>query len=103
MRPKHLRGFKTRSVLESRVVSETKKAAKAAGFEHRKVKYENRNGAPDSWFFAHGGRLIIIEFKAPGKEPEEHQMREIKKLCDMGFTVFVVDNVEFGKAIFDAY
>lgn len=103
MRPKHLRNFKQRTVLEARVVSETKKAAKAAGFQHRKMKYENRNGAPDSWFFAPGGRLIIIEFKAPKKEPEEHQIREIRKLRDMGFSVFVVDNVEFGKAIFDAY
>ena len=103
MRPKHLRNFKQRTVLEARVVSETKKAAKAAGFQHRKMKYVGQNGCPDDFFWGQNGNLIIIEFKAPGKEPEEHQAREIARLRKLGFKVFVVDNVEFGKAIFDAY
>ena len=100
MRPKHLRGFKTRSVLESRVVSETKKAAKAAGFEHRKVRYVNHNGCPDDWFFGYEGRLIIIEFKAPHKQPEEHQVREIRRLRRRGFEVHVIDNEAAGRALF---
>ena len=90
-------------VLEARVVRKTKEAAKRAGFEHRKVTYANRNGAPDDFFFGPGGRLIIIEFKAPGKEPEQHQWREIKLLRNLGFAVYVVDNEEYGALIFDAY
>lgn len=101
MRPKHLRNFKQRTVLEARVVSETKKAAKAAGFQHRKMKYVGQNGCPDDWFFGYDQRLIIIEFKAPDKEPEEHQAREIRRLRRRGFEVYVIDNEAAGRALFN--
>lgn len=87
-------------VLEARVVRKTKEAAKAAGFEHRKMTYASRNGAPDDWFFGFDGLLIIIEFKAPGKEPEDHQVREIKRLRNRGFNVYVIDNEIDGMALF---
>lgn len=68
---------------------------------HRKVKYDNRNGAPDDWFFGFEGDLIIIEFKKPGAVPEDHQAREIKKMRVRGFKVFVIDNEEDGKKLFE--
>lgn len=88
-------------VLEAKVVSETKKAAKRAGFEHRKVSYVNRNGAPDDWFFGFGGRLIIVEFKAPGEAPRDNQASEIKRLRLRGFEVYVIDTVEAGVKLFE--
>ena len=104
MRPKWLRNKKLpKSALEAAVVKAGKAAAKKAGFIHRKVKYEGRNGAPDNFFFGPNRTLIIIEFKAPGEEPEAHQWVEIKLLRKMGFCVFVVDNQEFARLIFDDY
>lgn len=100
LKPRWLKDHKTRSVSEEFVVKETKKAAKKAGFEHRKIKYANHNGAPDDWFFGFDGRLIIIEFKAPGKAPEDHQWREIRKLRNRGFEVHVIDNADDGVALF---
>ena len=101
MRPKWLRGApKKKNALEEQVVKETKKAAKKAGFEHRKVKYVNRNGACDDWFFGYDAVLIIIEFKAPGKEPDPHQWAEIRRLRRRGFVVHVIDTVEAGRALF---
>lgn len=91
---------KHETILEAKVVNETKKAAKAAGFEHRKVVYVGRNGCPDDFFFGFDGQLIIIEFKAPGKEPEPHQAREIEMLRKRGFDVRVIDNVADGVAVF---
>ena len=93
---------KHEDILEAKVVKETKKAAAAAGFEHRKVVYQNRSGAPDDWFFGCDGLLIIIEFKRPGKEPEEHQWREIRMLRRRGFKVYVIDSVEAGTALFES-
>ncbi len=89
------------AVLESYIEKKVIAAAEAAGFMQRKVKYINRNGAPDRWFFGPGGQLIIIEFKKAGEKPDLHQEREIKRLRDRGFKVYVIDNVEDGKALFE--
>ena len=48
------------AVLESYIEKKVIAAAEAAGFMQRKVKYINRNGAPDRWFFGPAGQLIII-------------------------------------------
>lgn len=89
------------TVLESYIVSQTKKIAKAAGYIHRKVVYQNRRGAPDDWFFGQDGDLIIIEHKRPGEVPDPHQEREIKRLRDRGFNVYVVDDPAKARAIFN--
>lgn len=86
---------------EGYVVRQTKKAAKAAGYIHRKINYANRNGAPDDWFFGFDGDLIIIEFKATDKTPEPHQEIEIKELRKRGFKVYVIDSAEAGKGLFE--
>lgn len=101
-RGRQIRNRRGNAVLESYVVRETKKAAKLAGFHHKKVKYVGSNGAPDDWFFGFGGELVIIEFKAPGKSPEDHQLAEISRLRRRGFTVYVVDSAEVGIEIFRA-
>lgn len=101
MYPRQIRNRRKHGILEAKVVKATKAAAKKAGFEHRKVKYDGRNGAPDDWFFGFDGLIIIIEFKRPGKEPEAHQELEIKRFKKRGFKVYVIDNEEDGKALFE--
>lgn len=88
-------------VLESYIVEQSKRIAKAKGYLHRKVVYQNRRGAPDDWFFGWDGELIIIEHKRPGEKPEPHQKREIDRLRERGFNVHVVDNVEKARALFN--
>ena len=88
------------TLLEGGIVLNTIRAAKRAGYIHRKVVYQNRHGAPDDWFFGHGGDLIIVEHKRPGKSPEAHQEREIARLRTKGFKVYVVDSIDAGNALF---
>lgn len=89
---------------------------KTLGGEVRKVRFLDRNGAPDRLVllpdkyrnFRHDGphgtsyreKLIRkaatfwVELKAPGKTPEAHQMREHQRLRDMGQVVLVIDTLE---------
>jgi hypothetical protein len=62
-----------------------------------------RKGAPDRWFFAPGGRLLIVEFKAPGGGVLSfHQNKAIRWLRAFGFEVHVIDDIDEGMALFDA-
>lgn len=80
--------------------------AKALGGEVRKVKWISRRGAPDrivmvphTIYTANGistslriPRTIWVELKAPGAEPEPHQLREHVRMREMGQRVEVVDS-----------
>lgn len=86
---------------------------KALGGEVRKVKFLDRNGAPDRLVML-PRRLVSfrgsgtgasesgfirevscwVELKAPGKKPEAHQLREHQRLRDMGQVVLVIDALE---------
>ncbi|MEL4071679.1 hypothetical protein WKW50_16160 [Ochrobactrum sp. GPK 3] len=89
------------NVGESEVVKTTNAGAKNADFIHRKVVYQGRRGAPDDWYFGHGGRLIIVEHKRPGKKPDPHQVKEIERLRERGFDVRVVSTVAAAKRLFE--
>ena len=69
--------------------------AEAAGWIVRKVQWIGRRKAMDR-FFLKGGRIVLIEFKAPGKSPDELQQREIDRFADAGADVHVIDNVRSG-------
>lgn len=68
-----------------------KRVAELGGF-HRAVVYQGRNGSPDDWCFFDNGLLLIAECKTTGEKPRPDQEREIKRLRDKGFKVFVVDS-----------
>lgn len=78
------------SVIEKYLVEQVKKRG---GFT-RKVNYQARKGAPDQWCFFPGGRLLMIECKAPGRKPEPLQIYEMEKLRGMGFLPEWVDSKE---------
>lgn len=75
-------------VIETEVVN----AAKRAGWIVRKLKWIGRRAGMDR-FFLKGGRIVLIEFKAPGEDPEPLQRREIKRFRDAGAEVHVIDSV----------
>ena len=88
--------------LELEVEKKVTDYAKRLGWIVRKVVFQGRRGAPDRWFFGPGGRLVIIEFKAPGGVISYHQSKIMKKLKELDFEVHVVDEIAAGKRIFDA-
>lgn len=88
---------------------------KALGGEVRKVRFLDRNGAPDRLVllpmrnpklvaaFEHFNlpvdairptQTVWVELKAPGKKPKAHQLREHQCLRDMGQVVLVIDTLE---------
>lgn len=74
--------------------------ARQLGWYVRRMKYLDRRGCPDSWFFR-DGLVVIVEFKKDGKEPNIQQVRRHYELAAAGFKVHVIDNVEDGCALFD--
>lgn len=62
--------------------------AEANGWVARKVQYPNRAGCPDRFFFK-AGRLVMIEFKRPKGKLSDGQVREHKRLHEVGWPVYV--------------
>lgn len=80
---------------EGKVKEHLKKAIQKVGGTLRKLSYEGRAGAPD-WLvlFPALGLFWMVELKAPGKKPTEHQLREHDVLRRSGIHVHVVDGTE---------
>ena len=76
------------------------KWAEDRGWFVRKIAYVGRRNAADRLFIK-GGRVVFVEFKAPGKDPRPGQEREIKRLRDAGAEVHVIDDMDDGRALFD--
>lgn len=58
----------------------------------RKVKWINRNGAPDDMIWVPGWRWPkMVEMKAPGKKLQPHQQREHNRLHRMGVETAKLD------------
>ena len=103
---------------EGKVRTYLRKRAKALGFEHRKLRWIGRRGAPDEYVFWPEGMISTFprepvgptplglrpvglrrvplaayaEVKRLGEVPEAHQQREIDRLRDAGHVVYVVDS-----------
>ena len=86
------------SVIEKKVSD----YAKLLGWLAYKFSSPQNSGVPDHIYFREG-RTILIEFKALGKKPSKLQVRHIKRLQEQLIPVFVVDSIEKGKDIFNAY
>jgi hypothetical protein len=77
---------------------------KAMGGEVRKVQWVGRRGAPDrlvmlpralhNEFGMLTSCTVWVELKAPGKKAEPHQLREHKRMQNMGQRVVVIDSIE---------
>lgn len=80
-------------MLEYHVEQKAIKRAKECGFICRKVQWIGRRGAPDRLFSRADTGPFFVEFKAPGKTLDPHQIREIAKLRAAGLRVHVVDSL----------
>ena len=69
--------------------------AKKQGCITMKLSGSNQRGQPDRMFIK-SGRMLFIEFKAPGKLPTALQRRWLSDLSNEGAAVFVCDNIASG-------
>lgn len=85
------------------IEKEVTKHAVSLGWRQRKMEFVGRRGCPDRWFKRAQGQLVIIEFKDPNGKLSVAQKREINWLTANGFNVHVVDSIQQGREIFDAW
>ena len=90
-----------RKLLEKDIESKVVRYAEKKGWRGMKFVSPNYRSVPDRIFFRHPGRVFFIEFKKGGEKPTEKQQREIDRLKAEGFSVFVVDDVQYGYSVID--
>lgn len=68
--------------------------AKKLGVEHIRLSFRPgvKAGWPDDLFLIPGGRPLLMEFKAPRKEPTPLQNERLCTLLDLGYDACWVDN-----------
>lgn len=76
--------------------------AKQRGLLVYKFTSPARAAVPDRMFITPEGRVFFIEMKRKGAKATAPQKREHDRLRGHKVTVFVVDDVEFGRAMIDA-
>ncbi len=52
------------------------------------------SGVPDRMICLPKGRIYFVELKTSGKSPRPLQLLQIKQLCELGFSVYVIDSKE---------
>ncbi len=84
------------SLLESKIIAHCKQR----GILCYKFSSPARRGVPDRQMI-HNGKVLFLELKALGKEPDTLQRRELKRLQDQGMTATWCDNYEDAVQIID--
>lgn len=74
--------------------------AKSKGCLTLKLSGQNQKGQPDRMFL-HYGRVLFVEFKAPGKRPTALQARWLDRLTYNGFHASSCDDIDKGKHLVD--
>lgn len=73
--------------------------AESRGWFEVKIQSTSKKGFPDR-FYARKGRILLVEYKAPGEEPTTQQKKRHKELREQGVEVFVIDKLEVAYGIF---
>ena len=74
--------------------------AKTKGCLTLKLSGQNQKGQPDRMFLR-DGRIMFIEFKAPGKRPTALQARWLERLTEHTFAATFCDDIDVGKSFID--
>ena len=85
---------------ESTIEREVCAYAKTKGCLTLKLSGQNQKGQPDRMFLRNG-RVMFIEFKAPGKRPTALQARWLDRLTEHEFHATSCDDIEAGKRLID--
>jgi hypothetical protein len=81
--------------LERDIERRVSELAKKGGWLSFKFVSPAQRGVPDR-IFMKAGRIVFIEFKAPGKKPTELQDYIMRRMVDAGCEVHVCDSIEDG-------
>ena len=76
--------------IEQKLVSEVKKR----GGICLKLASTGLEGIPDRLVLMAKGKIAFVELKAPKQKPRKLQLVRIKKLKELGFSVYVLDTLE---------
>ena len=79
---------------EKAVEQKLVKAVRDSGGLALKLVCPGFNGVPDRLLLFMEGKVAFVEVKAPGEKPRPLQEHRIVQLRDLGFKVYVLDNVE---------
>lgn len=90
-------------MLERDIEKRVKEYARSKGFLAYKFTSPGHIGVPDGLLISPVGFVIFMEFKQTGKKPTAMQQREIDRINQHGVLALVVDSVEQGKRLIDAY
>ncbi len=99
-------------MLEKEIERKVCDYAKSKGWITRKWTSPNHAFVPDQIFLNYippehreivARYIRLVEMKADGKKPTPGQCREHERLREQGFAVDVIDNVEMGKGMVDAF
>ena len=77
---------------ERDIESYLRERAKAAGGIAYKFTSPGNAGVPDRLVLLPAGRVAFVELKAPGKQPTPLQLRQQKRIRNLGFQVLVIDS-----------
>lgn len=86
-------------MLEKKIEKTVCDYARSRGVEAYKFTSPARSAVPDRLFIAPGGRVVFCEFKREGEKPTIPQAREHQRLRVLGMRVYVIDNIDDGKAM----
>lgn len=89
-------------MLEKQIEAKVCDYAKSKGALVYKFTSPARAAVPDRLFIGPTGRVWFVEFKREGQKPTPAQEREHARLRGHNISVFVIDDVEQGKAVVDA-
>ncbi len=81
-------------MLEKHIEKKLSAAVKKMGGIAVKFVSPGFDGMPDRLVLLPGAKIAFVELKAPGKKPRPLQIRRIKQLQKLGFTCYVIDDVE---------
>ena len=79
---------------EKNIEQKLVKAVKNTGGIAPKLTCPGFDGMPDRLVLMPEGRIGFVEVKAPGKEPRPLQVRRHEMLRNLGFKVYVLDDLE---------
>lgn len=70
------------------------RTVKAAGGMAPKFVSPGLDGMPDRLVLLPGCRAAFVEVKAPGEKPRPLQLKRHRELQELGFMVFILDDLE---------
>ena len=87
-------------VRERTIEEGVKKHGRRTGWWVSKFSSPATRGVPDD-IFIKDGKILFIEFKAPGKKPTKLQASIHRKMEKAGASVYIIDDIGDGKRLLD--